>query len=170
MKRALWAIFGILAIAGLVYWAATHPNVRKAEHLEKELSKLQKQNQKLDDENARLHREVLALKDDPRLAERRAREAANLARPGELIYQFEEPDEPIEVEVALAVKADELTLAGKKVKLDELAPALQELAREVPGAHLDVDYADDVDPIRRQRVVDVVKASPLADDAGDASK
>lgn len=160
MKRALWAIFGVLLIALVSYYVMRHPNLDKIEHLRGELAKLQQENDKLAKENADLEEQIAALRDDPRLAERRARESAGLVRPGEVIYQFEEPDTPIRVDVKLVVRNGSLELAGKRVAMDELSSALIELKRQVPGAQLDVVMEDDVDPVRRQRVLDLVEASP----------
>lgn len=163
MKRALWAIFGVLVLVSITYFVMTHPNLEKLEHLNGELQKLKNENSKLADQNAKLEEEILALRDDPRLAERRAREAAGLARPGEVIYQFDEPDVPIEVAVKMVVTTDAIELAGKEVEIDNLADALVELRRQLPGARVELDVADGVDPIRRQRIADVVEAADKKD-------
>jgi cell division protein FtsB len=163
MKRALWAIFGVLLIAGLTYYVMTHPNLDKVDHLRAELDKLQDENRELAGQNKALEEEIQALRDDPRLAERRAREAAGLARPTEVIYQFEEPDRPIEVGVKMVVTTDGIELAGKEVTVDDLPDALAELRRQLPGAKVDVDVKDGVDPIRRQGIMDVVEASQKKD-------
>lgn len=159
MKRALWAIVGVLILSGLTYYVMSHPNLEKVERLRGELDELRQENDDLARQNATLEQEIIALRNDPRLAERRAREAAGLARPGELIYQFEEPDEPLEVEVRLVVRSDAMELAGKTVTIDDLAGALGELRRELPGARIDVRFDEKVDPIRRQRVLDAVEAA-----------
>jgi len=164
MKRALWAILGVLLLAGLTYYVMSHENLEKVERLRGELDALQKENDVLAAQNAKLEQEILALRDDPRLAERRAREAAGLARPSEVIYQFEEPDEPIEVEVRLVVTNQGIELAGKKVVLEDLPAALEELRRQLPAARVDVRMDDDVDPIRRQKILDVVEAPPKKDE------
>jgi len=90
MKRALWTIFGLIVLSVLTYYVMTHPNLDRVDHLSGELQKLEDQNDALAAENKQLEETVRALRDDPRLAERSAR-AAGLARPGELIYQFDEP-------------------------------------------------------------------------------
>lgn len=159
MKRALWAIFGVLMIAGLTYYVMTHPNLDKVDHLQGELKKLQDQNSELAGQNVALEKEIQALRDDPRLAERRAREAAGLARPNEVIYQFEQPDKPIKVGVKLVVTNDGMELAGKEVMVDDLPDALAELRRQLPGAKVEVDVDEAVDPIRRQRIMDAVGAA-----------
>ena len=163
MKRALWALFGVLVLAAITYFVMTHPNLDKLEHLNGELQKLKKENEKLAAQNAKLTDEIVALRDDPRLAERRAREASGLARPGEVIYQFEAPAAPIEVAVKMVVTNEAIELAGKKVALDDLADALMELKRQLPGARVELDVADGVDPIRTQRIEDVVKGADEQD-------
>lgn len=161
MKRALWTIFGLVVLSVLTYVVLTHPNLDRVDHLRGELDKLEQQNHALAAENKRLEDTVKALRDDPRLAERRAR-AAGLARPGEVIYQFEEPEKPVAVEVLLNVRADSVELAGKTVALKELDAALAELKAQLPGASLKVAYKDDVDVILKQQVLDAVEASPFA--------
>lgn len=161
MKRALVAITIVVALAGLTYWVTTHSNVDRVEHLRGELERLEGENDKLAETNRELERTILALRDDPRLAERRAREEASLARPGETIYQFESPEEPIQVAVNLEVGTEDVKLAGKEVTVADLPDALVELKRQVPGATLQINYDDDVDAIGRQRITDIVDASPL---------
>ena len=163
MKRALWAVFGVLVVSAITYYVMTHPNLEKLEHLNGELEKLRAENTALADQNAKLETEIVALRDDPRLAERRAREAAGLARPNEVIYQFAEPDVPIEVTVALVVKTDGLELAGKPVELESLKDALGELRKQLPGVRIELDVKEDVDPIRKQRVQDVVDGADVAE-------
>lgn len=160
MKRALWAIFGVLLFAGLTYYVMTHPNLDKLDRLRGELDKLEAENARLADQNAELEREIVALRDDPRLAERRARESGGLARPGEVIFQFEEPQKPIEVDVKMVVTTDTIELAGKEVTVDDLPDALAELRRQLPGARVRIEVDEGVDPIRRQRIMDVVEEAP----------
>lgn len=168
MKRALVAIALVVALASLAYWVTTHSNVDRVEHLQTELELLEGENDKLAETNRDLERTITALRDDPRLAERRAREEASLARPGETIYQFESPEEPIQVAVNLEVAIEDVKLAGKKVQVEDLPEALDELKRQVPGATLQINYDDDVDAIGRQRITDIVDASPL--DAKEVEK
>ncbi len=54
------------------------------------LKELRNEVRQLQQENLTLQRELEALRDDPILAERRARERG-LAMPGEIIYDFKEP-------------------------------------------------------------------------------
>ena len=53
-----------------------------------EAEELQQEIQKINAENARLAEEVKALKSDPRIIERIAREEMGLAKPGELIFKL----------------------------------------------------------------------------------
>ncbi len=163
MKRALWAIFGVIVVTSITYFVMTHPNLEKLARLNGELEKLRGQNTALAGQNTKLEEEILALRDDPRLAERRAREDAGLARPGEVIYQFDEPEKPIEVAVTMNVTTDGIELAGKAVAIDDLADALTELRRQLPGARVEIDVADGVDPIQRQRIEDEVAAATKKD-------
>lgn len=163
MKRALWAIFGVIVVTSVTYYVMTHPNLEKLDRLNDELVKLRKENDVLAAQNTKLEEEILALRDDPRLAERRAREAAGLARPGEVIYQFDQPEQPIEVAVTMHVTTDGIELAGKAVQIDDLADALGELRRQLPGARVEIDVQDGVDPIRRQRIEDEVAAADKKD-------
>ncbi|MEZ4458835.1 MAG: septum formation initiator family protein [bacterium] len=160
MKRTLWTIFGLVVLSVLTYYVMTHPNLDRVDHLRGELDKLQAQNNDLAAQNKHLEDTVRALRDDPRLAERRAR-AAGLARPGEVIYQFEEPDRPVAVQVTLNVKQDAFELAGKTVALKVLDAALAELKTQLPGATLQIEYNDDVDAILKQQVLDAIEASPF---------
>jgi len=160
MKRALWTIFGLIVLSVLTYYVMTHPNLDRVDHLSGELQKLEDQNDALAAENKQLEETVRALRDDPRLAERRAR-AAGLARPGELIYQFDEPERPVNVQVILNVREDSFELAGKVVSLKDLDAALAELKMQLPGAVLKIEYKEDVDAILKQHVLDAVEASPF---------
>lgn len=165
MKRALWAIFAILVVTVITHYVANHPGLEKLDRLEGELAKLQAENEALAGENERLEVAILALRDDPRLAERRARESAGLARPHEVIYQFEEPQVPLKVAVQMVVTTNGIELAGKKVALSDLTAALDELRVMVPGAHVVLDVKEGVDPIERQRIEDVLAAAENRSDA-----
>ncbi|MBA2664696.1 MAG: septum formation initiator family protein [Bradymonadaceae bacterium] len=159
-------VVAVICAAG--YYVFTHPNLGQVERLAEELEGLRLQNRELANKNAQLEKKIVALRDDPRLAERRARESVGLARPGEIIFQFEEPDTMITVQVRLVVKEEKIELAGKVVALDSLDAALVNLGRDVAGAKLSVVFVGEVGAILRQRIVDVVEASPLAPaDYGD---
>ena len=55
---------------------------------QKQVEQLQQEIQKLNEENTRLAEQVKALKTDPRIIERIAREEMGLAKPGELIFKL----------------------------------------------------------------------------------
>ncbi len=160
MRLAIMLVF-VTVVCGLVYFVLTHPSLDRLQELETELSHLEAQNQELADRNAELERQILALRDDPRLAERRARESVGMARPHELIFQFDEEDGPTSILVHLEVRAQGLELAGEEIEMAQLEDRLAGLAEELPGAELRVRVDESVGPIERQRVVDIVEASRL---------
>ncbi len=161
MNRALWSIVGVVGISALLYFVMTHDNLDKIEHLEGELQRLQHENDELAEENDGLRERVKALRDDPRLAERRARETASMARPNEVIYQFASKKKPQDIEVKLVVRPDGCELAGRNVACRELKGALDELREMIPNANVVLDFASDIDAIERQRVMDDLKASEV---------
>jgi len=158
MKRALIVIITCILLAGLAYAVFTHSNLDRVDHIRGELAKLEAQNQKLADENRRLEETIIALRDDPRLAERRAR-GSGMARANEIVFQFEAPDTPTPIQAWLKVSPDSCELAGKNVSLQELSLALDALKEQLPGATLRVSFKDEVDAIQRQFVVDSIEAS-----------
>lgn len=161
MRVALtFAVIGLICAAG--YYVLSHPNLEQIEHMSAELEALKAQNHELARKNAELEERIVALRDDPRLAERRARETVGLARPDEIIFQFEEPEQALTVAVRLSVREDRLELAGRPVELEALGDALEALRREMPTARLTVAFAEDLGAIRRQRVIDIVDQSSLA--------
>ena len=162
MKR-LGLTFLVLAILSVTtYYVLTHENIDRAQRLEAEVEKLRQQNRALADENKEMNKKVVALRDDPRLAERRARASSRLARPGEVIFQFGEPDQELTVHVLLEVGGDSLTLAGETLLLDQLNDGLAQLTNDVPNASLQVSFDQGVDALREQQVRDLVDQSPLA--------
>lgn len=163
MKRFAITLVFIAACSGLAYYVLTHPGLERVERLQNKYESLKNKNERLADKNERLREKIVALREDPRLAERRARERARLARPDELVLQFGSDDtanRPMRVE--LDVRADELELAGESVGIDGLASALEEMHRELPEAQLTVTFADDVGPLRKERIIDLVDHSKLA--------
>ncbi len=151
----------VTVVCGVAYFVFSHPSLERLDQLEREAGQLATQNEAMADRNAELERQIVALRDDPRLAERRARETAGLARPEELIFQFEEPDKQVRVRVRLRVSEDGMQLAGRPVELAGLSASLEVLREEMPHAELTVRVDDEVGPIERQRVVDIVEASPM---------
>lgn len=161
MKHIILTFIFTGIIAVLAYYTLTHPNRDRVKRLDMELIKLRHKNEKLDSQNAKLRRKVVALRDDPRLAERRARESARLAKPDELIFEFQSATTPQHVQVKLEVNAHGPTLAGRKVTLKKLGDALHTLHQQVPGAHLTVFFTPEVSALERQRVRDTLGASSL---------
>lgn len=162
MTRVIVTVIVVTVVCAVGYYVFTHPNLGQVERLSEELEGLKSQNRALAAQNVALEKKIVALRDDPRLAERRARETVGLARPGEIIFQFEEPSEVVQVQVRLVVQQDKLELAGKKVAPADLESALIMLRKEISGARLSVVFSKDADAILRQRVADIVDASPLA--------
>jgi cell division protein FtsB len=169
MKRLGLTLLALAAISAIAYYVFTHPSLDRAEHLQGEVDKLREQNRELADKNERLEEKVVALRDDPRLAERKARESSGLARPGEVVFQFDEPEEAVEVSVRLEVGPDGMQLAGRALSIDELADRLAGLEDDVPNARLRVRFDEEIDTLERQQVRDIVAESHLApaDYAGD---
>jgi cell division protein FtsB len=151
----------IAVFCGAAYYVLTHPNHAQLERLSRELAGLEEQNRQLARKNVELEKTIVALREDPRLAERRARESVGLARPDELVFQFESPEQPLEVRVRLRVRQEVIELAGRRTALETLEGALERLPQEITGARLHVVIDDDVDLLRRQQVLDIVEASPL---------
>ena len=160
MRLAAVLVF-IGVVVGAIYFVFSHPAQDRLEELEWELEHLRSQNEDLAEENEYLERQILALRDDPRVAERRAREAVGLARPEELIFQFDEPREETVVQVRLQVSTDHLELAGQVVELQDLAHQLEVLHEQIPQVVLSVTVDEDLGPIERQRIVDIVDESSL---------
>lgn len=160
MRLAVILAF-VSVVCGLVYFVFSHPSLDHLDELEREFVDLQMQNDELAERNANLERQIRALRDDPRLAERRARESVGLARPDELIFQFDEPDETLAVQVRLNVDTEQIELAGRFIELEELSQQLDALHHEMPQAVLNVHIDEAVTPIERQRVVDIVEQSPM---------
>ncbi|RDV36984.1 hypothetical protein DV096_15850 [Bradymonadaceae bacterium TMQ3] len=150
-------------VCGLVYFVLTNPSVERLEVLRAEQAQLQEQNERLAEKNRKLEREIVALRDDPRLTERRARERVGLARPDEVIFQFEGPEETQRVQVRLRVdEQGTAELAGRPVAVGELGGALRELRQEMPHSELVVWISEEVGPLLHQQIIDVVDASPMA--------
>ena len=160
MRLAVVLMFATV-VCGLVYFVLTHPNLERLDELEMERDQLAAQNRDLAEQNDELERQILALREDPRLAERRARESVGLARPEELIFQFDASERHRIIEVGLEVGADGLMLAGEEVAIEALGDELEVLHRDIPEARLVVDVGDEVGPVERQRIINIVEASAL---------
>ncbi len=151
----------VAVVCGMVYFVFSHPDRDRLDRLEAELGTLESQNEELAERNATLERQILALRDDPRLAERRARHGAGMARPDEVIFQFQREEEAQAIRVRLRVDTDRLELAGEEIGLEELEERLTALEHQLEDPVLVVQVDEEVGPIERQRVVDIVEQSPL---------
>ena len=90
---------------------------------------------------------------------RRARISAGLARPDELILQFDEQRTGGRLQIQLTAGSDQLQLAGRTFNMEALDDQLSRARRDFPTATLDVQFADQIDPRRRRVVLDTVRAS-----------
>src|SRR5690554_912369 len=162
MQRLGITLLVLTIFSVTTYYVFTHENIERAEKIEQEVNELRRQNRELEAENKEMARKVVALRDDPRLAERKARANSRLARPDEVIFQFGQPEETLEVSVLLTVSPDSLRLAGKTILIDQLPEGLEALHEDIPSAKLQVEFDQHVDPLREQRVRDLVGASVLA--------
>ncbi len=162
MKHMLLTFAALAIITSIAYFTLTHPNHKEVDRLQHEYSRLEQRNQTMKQENLDLEQQVIALRDDPRLAEKKARQAGGLAKPHELIYKFENPNKKdLSMEVKLKVSPSKVELAGKQVSLKDLPTALDQLAQQIPDAHLKVVFDDALGPIARQRIQDILQQSPI---------
>ena len=160
MRLTLLLTF-VAVVCATAYFVFSHGDRERLDRLQGELGALEAQNEALAERNATLERQILALRDDPRLAERRARHGASMARPDELIFQFERPQQRRAIRVRLRMDEEGLELAGERIELEELEQRLLILDQQLEEAALDVKVDAGVGPIERQRVVDIVEESPL---------
>ena len=165
MKHLLWTSLLLILIAGLGMFTMTHANHDESKRLRKELAYIQAQNAEYERQNAQLGVQVIALRDDPRLAQRRARAQARLAKPHELIFQFEPERAHSAVSVTLHASPRSISLAGKPLKPSEVTPALNQLHKRLPQVTLGVEFDPMLDEIARQRIRDFIAASTLAKSA-----
>ena len=163
MKRIAITLSLVAVFSALAYYVLTHPDLERVEELEQEFRKLKRQNDKLAEKNQELRRRIVALREDPRLAERQARARGGLARPDELVVQFEgESSDDQALQVEMTVEPDRITLAGEQLAVDHLAERLETMAGELPAAKLTVKFDDEVGPLRKERVIGIVDESQLA--------
>ena len=71
MRIIACALIMLGVVSGLGYFTLTHENNEEITRLERELGGLRAQNAAIARQNATLEAQVVALRDDPRLAERR---------------------------------------------------------------------------------------------------
>jgi cell division protein FtsB len=87
-RRRASALLGIALAALLIHDVFGEHGFLAMRRARMEAEKLQQEIQQINADNARLAEEVQALKNDPRIIERIAREEMGLARPGELIFKL----------------------------------------------------------------------------------
>jgi len=136
-----------------------HPGRDRVAQLQSELEELQADNERIAEENRELRRRIRALRNDARALRRRARIAGGLARPGELVVQFDKRETGGGLEVELVVSPEKLSLVGEMFPVDALSSELEQARRDFPTARLAVDFQGDVKPDRRREVLDAVRAS-----------
>jgi cell division protein FtsB len=97
LRRRASLLLALALLALLVHDVFGDHGFLAMRRTQKEVEKLREEIQQLDQENARLAEEVKALKSDPRIIERIAREEMGLARPGELVFNLppKPPEQPI---------------------------------------------------------------------------
>ena len=94
LRRRGSVVLGFVLFALLVHDIFGDRGFLAMRRAQKEVEQLQQEIQQLNEENARLAEQVKALKTDPRIIERIAREEMGLAKPGELIFKL--PPKPPE--------------------------------------------------------------------------
>jgi len=99
LRQHAKAVLGVLLALLLIHDIFGEHGFLAMRRAQKEVAQLQQEIQQLNDENARLADQVKALKTDPRIIERIAREEMGLAKPGELIFKLPpKPQEPAKEE------------------------------------------------------------------------
>ena len=157
MKLSLWVIVSIFILSSAVFWVMSHPNRDKATAMEEDLVKLKAQNASLDAKNKKLQKEILAIQSDPRVVERRAREIAPLVKKNEKIYQFKTDNEVREVEVAIVIKAETITVGGNKTSLSDLPILLKKMKAETKEAIFTLSIKEDkIDAAKKERLQEIV--------------
>ncbi len=159
MKRIVWLTVWCVGVGGLAWLVLDHPGREKVTHLRSELEALRSDNEQIAKENRELRRRIRALRNDARALRRRARIAGGLARPDELIVQFENPETGGGLQVELVVSPEELSLVGETFSVEALSSELERARRDFPTARLAVDFQGDVGSERRREVLDAVRAS-----------
>lgn len=95
LRRRGSVVMGFVLFALLVHDVFGDHGFLAMRRAQKEVAQLQQEIQQLNEENSRLSEQVKALKTDPRIIERIAREEMGLAKPGELIFKMPpKPQEP----------------------------------------------------------------------------
>lgn len=91
LRRNARTILAMLLLALLVHDIFGAHGFLAMRRTQKEIEQLRREIQKVNEENRALAGQVKALKTDPRMIERIAREEMGLARPGEIIFKLPAP-------------------------------------------------------------------------------
>jgi len=91
LRRNARTILGVLLFALLVHDIFGAHGFLAMRRTQKEIERLRGEIQQVNQENRALGEQVNALKSDPRMIERIAREEMGLARPGEIIFKLPAP-------------------------------------------------------------------------------
>lgn len=89
-RQVVWASV-VVALVLAVGSAVAEGGFRRYWRLKQDVRTLEDRNAKLAQDNAKLRREVEALRDDPVALERAAREELGYVKPGEVVFDVEEP-------------------------------------------------------------------------------
>lgn len=156
MKLAIWAMGSVFIFSTIVVWVMTHPNRDRAADMSSELAKLHEQNDDLSSQNKRLTRDVEALRNDPRIIARKAREVGPYVGPNEYVVQFKPADTKKPVEVLIRAETDHVSVAGKKLNDEQLKTALATQASEIEGARFVLEHHKEVEQARIDSLRSVV--------------
>jgi cell division protein FtsB len=87
-----WLLSYFAAVAALLAISASHPQgLSRYQHLDENARRVAGENKALGEEVGRLRHEVRALSGEPAALERAAREELGYVRPGEIVFQLDEP-------------------------------------------------------------------------------
>lgn len=89
-RQVVWASV-VVALVLAVGSAVAEGGFRRYWRLKQDVRTLEDRNAKLAQDNAKLRREVEAMRDDPVALERAAREELGYVKPGEVVFDVEEP-------------------------------------------------------------------------------
>ena len=89
--RGLLGLFVVVLLVHNIFGAHGFMAMRRTQ---KEIAKVQKDLDRLNSENLQLQGDVKALRSDPRLIEKIARDELFLAKPGEIIINLPQPQAP----------------------------------------------------------------------------
>jgi cell division protein FtsB len=91
-KRLFLVILVLFLILGLFTFFGDK-GILHLGRLQKDLARIKETNNKMEEENRRLQEEVRRLQNEKRYIEEIARKELGMVKEGEIIYQFDSPDE-----------------------------------------------------------------------------